>query len=109
MNTYQPFQPRGADQTTPTAQVNGGVTASVTQINLPAGFSGTGGHARFCVQGADPVAWAYGSRASLSLGNGVFMLPNSVEVFSIPPGVSQISVISSGTASTMRIVVGDGV
>lgn len=109
MGNYQPFQPRGADQTTPAAQVTGAVTASVTQISLPAGFSGAGGHARFCVQGADPVSWAYGSRSGLTLGNGVFMLPNSIEVFAVPPGVSQISVISSGTASTMRIVVGDGV
>jgi hypothetical protein len=103
-----PFQPRSADQTTPAAQINGAVTASVTQINLPP-LGSSAVTARFCVQGTDPVSWAYGSRSGLTLGNGVFMLPNSVEVFSLPPGVTQISAISSGTASTLRIVVGDGV
>jgi hypothetical protein len=109
MQTYQPFQPRGAAQTTPTAQVSGAVTASVTQINLPATVGSDSLNARFCVHGTDPVSWAYGNQSGLTLGNGVFMLPNSVEVFALPPGFSQISVISSGTGSTLRIVVGDGV
>jgi hypothetical protein len=104
-----PFQPRAANQTTPAAQVNGAVTASVTQINLPATAGTSSVNARFCVHGTDPVSWAYGSRSGLTLGNGVFMLPNSAEVFTIPAGVTQISVISSGTASTLRIVLGDGV
>lgn len=109
MQTYQPFQPRNANQTTPAAQVSGAVTASVTQISLPSTVGADSLNARFCVQGTDPIAWAYGTQASLTLSNGVFMLPNSVEVFALPPGITTISVISSGTASTLRIVIGDGV
>lgn len=111
MQTYQIFQPRNADQATPAAQVNGAVTASVTQINLPTSFGGgqSDCSAIFNVQGTDPIAWCYGARAGLTLGNGVFMLPNTSRTFVIPSGVTQISVISSGTASTLRIVIGDGV
>lgn len=111
MMSVQPFQPRGANQTTPTAQVSGSVGTSVSQINLGTAATGLDGGitARFVVQGTDPVAWAYGNQSGLTLGNGCFMLPNSAETFALPPGVSQISAISSGTGSTLRIIFGDGI
>jgi hypothetical protein len=109
MQAMWAFQPRAANQTPPRTQVNGAVTAAVTQINLTDSPFETECSARFVVDGAQSVAWAYGAQAGLTTGNGVFMLANSVEVFTIPAGITQISVIAAATGSTLRITVGDGV
>lgn len=103
-----PFTPRAANQTTPAAQVNGAVTAAVTQIALPAGPYVSETTGRFIVDGTQPIAWAYGAQSGLTTGNGCYMLANTVETFGIPAGVTQISVIAAATGSTLRIVVGDG-
>jgi hypothetical protein len=102
------FQPRGSNQTTPAGTVSGAVTASVTQINLPSAPYATDTVGRFVNDGTQEIFWAYGSESGLTTANGVPMLANTVETFSIPAGVTQISVIAGATGSTLRITVGDG-
>lgn len=101
------FTPRGANITTPAAQVSGAVTASVTQITLPALAQGEN-IARFMVDGTQPIFWCYGTNANLTTANGVPMVSNSVELFGIPGGTLTISVIAGTTGSTLRINLGDG-
>lgn len=109
MQSQFAFTPRASNQTTPAGTVNGAVTASVTQINLPTGAPyATETVGRFVNSGTQTIFWAYGSEASLSPSNGVPMLPNTVETFTLPPGISQISVIAGATGSTLYITAGDG-
>lgn len=90
------------------------MTGSVVSIDLAAAFGAqwnagleTDLPARFIVDGTSTLAWCYGTNANLTAANGVAMLANSCEVFSIPVGVTVISAI--GTAgSTLRICPGDG-
>lgn len=101
------FTPRGANQTTPAAQVSVAVTASILQITLPTLANGEN-VARFMVDGTQPIFWCYGTNANLTTSNGVPMVSNSVEVFGIPAGTQTISVIAGTTGSTLRINLGDG-
>lgn len=101
------FTPRGANQTTPAAQVSIAVTAAIQQITLPTLSNGEN-VARFIVDGTAPLAWCYGTNANLTVSNGVPMLANSVEVFGIPANILTISVIAGTTGSTLRINLGDG-
>ncbi|CAB3782101.1 hypothetical protein [Paraburkholderia fynbosensis] len=101
------FQPRGAQGATPAAQAQIAVTTSVQQINLPA-VPVQGGTMRMVVDGSANIAWSYGVSASLSMTNGVPMLANTIETFTVPDGVTQLSVIGAAAGSTLRIVVGDG-
>lgn len=107
MQQNYPFQPRGASGTTPTAQAALSITASVQQLTLPS-IPAEGCSARIIVDGTANVAWSYGTSSSLSISNGVFMLANTSEVFSIPGGVTQLSVIGASAAGTFRVVIGDG-
>jgi len=106
MITSGSFTPVGAATTTPTAQASLAVTASVQTLTLPVWPEAN--QMRIAVVGTDPVSWAYGTRSGLTLGNGVPMLGNSVETFGIAPGTTTLSFISSGTASTVRVVLGEG-
>lgn len=104
-----PFQPRASNQNPPAGTTNGAVTAAVTQINLP----GTAPYetettGRFVNSGAQTIFWAYGTQAGLTAANGIPMLANTVETFTIPAGVSTISVIAAATGSTLYITAGDG-
>jgi hypothetical protein len=108
MQTQFCFQPRASNQATPAGTVNGAVTASVTNIVLPVGPGLTECTARFVNSGAQVIFWSYGAGASLSVANGVPMLPNTVETFNIPAGVSQLAVIAAATGSTLYVTVGDG-
>jgi len=101
------FQARGATGTTPAAQTALAVTAAVQQITLPSAPS-EGGTIRVVVDGTQNIAWSYGVSASLNLSNGVHMLANTVETFSVPGGITQLSVIAAATGSTVRVMVGDG-
>lgn len=104
-----PFQPRASNQTPPAGTTNGAVTAGVTQIALPAPAPyETETTGRFVNSGSQVIYWAYGTQAGLTAANGVPMLPNTVETFTIPAGVSQISVIAAATGSTLYITAGDG-
>ena len=102
------FTPRGANPNPPVAQVNVGVTAAVQQINLQNAPYANETVARFVVNGTVAIAWCYGAQAGLTTSNGVLMLGNTVEVFSIPKDVTQISCIAGGVGSTLSIIVGDG-
>jgi len=103
------YTPRGANSNPPTAQAQIAVTASQQPLTIPGAPFVSDTPARFMVDGTVPITWCYGNEAGLTVNNGVPMVANSVELFSIPSNVTQISVIAAGTGSTLRIVVGDGV
>lgn len=107
MQQQYPFQPRGAVGTTPNTQVNIAVTSAVQQVNLPV-LPSEGVSMRVVVDGTQGIAWSYGSSSGLTVGNGVYMLPNTVEVFNLPPSVTQLSVIAAASGSTLRVILGDG-
>lgn len=109
MQSGFPFLPRGANQNPPKAQDNIATTAAVQTFNL----TNTGGvetetTIRVVNQGSDVTAWCFGNQAGLTLGNGEFMLSNTVETFTLPAGVTQISVIGSAGGNTFRVMAGDG-
>lgn len=106
MITTGSFAPYGANTSTPTAQAALAVTASAQALTLP--VYPQANQVRIAVIGTDPVAWAYGNATGLTLANGVPMIGNSVETFTLPQGTTQMSFISSGTASTVRVVLGEG-
>lgn len=102
-----PFQPSGANVDPPTANTSLAVTASVQQLTIPVIRSGVG-TIRIVVSGTQEVAWSFGVAPSLTLTNGVAMLPNTVETFTVPPNVTQISVVAAATGSTIRVHTGYG-
>lgn len=109
MQVFFPFLPRASNQNPPAGTSNGAVTAAVTQINLPATAPyETETTARFVNAGSQTVFWCYGTQAGLTAANGVPVLANTVETFTIPAGISTISVIAASTGSTLYITVGDG-
>ena len=103
-----PFQPRGATGTTPTAQTNIAVTTGVQQLTLPA-VQSEGGTIRIVNEGPANISWSFGVSASLTTGNGVLMLANTVETFGLPGGITQLSVIGTIAGSNMRVICGDGI
>ena len=107
MQQNYPFQPRGASGATPTAQTSIAISAAVQQLTLPP-LPVEGGSMLVAVDGASNIAWCYGVSAGLTIGNGVFMFANTKQVFSIPPGITQLSVIGATAAGVFRVVVGDG-
>lgn len=107
MQQQYPFQPRGASGATPNAQKNIAVTAAIQQVTLPP-IPAEGATMRVVVDGSQNIAWCFGQSAGLTLGNGVHMLAQTVESFTIPGGVTQLSVIAGAAGSTMRIIIGDG-
>lgn len=108
------FTPRGMAQAiaTPKAQANVAVTGvGVQTIDLVAPFGAPFASetvARFHNDGTQVIAWAYGPAAGLLVGNGETMLANSLELFSIPAGVTTIAVTAAAAGSTLRVMVGDG-
>jgi hypothetical protein len=109
MQTQFCFQARASNQTPPAGTANGAVTAAVTQIALPANAPNeTECTGRFVNSGTQTIFWAYGTQAGLTVGNGIPMLPGTVETFNIPAGVSTISVIAAAVGSTLYITLGDG-
>lgn len=106
MQTQFPFLPRAANQGTPATQVTGAVTASVTNVAVPQ--VETECTIRVVNDGPQAFAWCFGAGAGLTLANGVYMLPTTVETFTLPAGVTQIAVIAAATGSNIRIHFGDG-
>jgi hypothetical protein len=107
-----PFQPRAANQQPPLAQDNIASTTSAVQTLTLTNTAGTGLETECTIrvvnQGTDVTAWCYGTRAGLTLANGILMLPNTVETFSLPAGVTTLSVIGSAGGNTFRVNAGDG-
>jgi hypothetical protein len=108
MQTQFAFLPRAANQTPPRNQVNGAVTAAVTQITLTDSPVETECTIRVIVDGAQSVAWCFGSQAGLTVNNGVYQLGNTTETYTLPATITQISCIAAATGSTLRICFGDG-
>ena len=106
MQTQFPFQPRAANQNPPLAQVNLAVTTAVQQLAVP--VVETECTIRIVNDGPAALAWCYGAQPGLTLGNGVYMLPSTVETFTLPAGIAQLSVIGAASGSNMRVIFGDG-
>lgn len=106
---YSPdFFPSGM-QVTPPLGVTGTVTASVTQITLPAAADAASGSTmRLSNVGTQAVSWCYGVAAGLTATNGVVIPPNQSEKFMVPAGVTQISVIAAATGSSLNVTLGSG-
>ncbi len=106
MQTQFAFLPRGANQNPPVTQVEIAVTAGVQQLTVPQ--VETECTIRVVNDGPSALAWCFGAQAGLTLNNGVYMLPTTVETFTLPAGVTQISVIGAATGSNLRVHFGDG-
>ena len=102
-----PFQPNGINTATPTSQTNIALTAAVQQVTIPT-IGSDGGTLRLVADGGTGLSWCLGSNANLTLANGVFMLPNSVETFGVAGNFTQLSVIGASAAGTFRVHVGIG-
>lgn len=106
------FNPRGANQNPPVAQDEVATTTAQQALTLtnsaPGGGNMTETTIRVVNQGNDVTAWCFGNQAGLTLNNGVLMLPNTVETFTLPAKVTQISVIGSAGGNTLRVHPGDG-
>jgi hypothetical protein len=104
------FNPLGSAPASgaPTAQQNVAVTTGVQQVNLPSPAVFDNQTVRLVVDGSANIAWCCGNNSSLTMNNGVHMLANTVETFSVPVGTTQLSVIGAAAGSTFRVFVGDG-
>ncbi len=107
MQQQYPFAPLGAIGTTPTAQATLAVSAAVQQVTLPI-VPSDGCTMRLITDGGTGIAWAAGTSASLTVANGCFQMPNTTFDYSVPSGVTQISVIGASAAGTLRIILGHG-
>jgi hypothetical protein len=100
------FQPAGAFGATPAASTSLAVTLVVQQLALPA-FVGQS--MRLVNNGTASIAWSFGVSANLSMTNGVVMLPNTAEMFTVPVGTTQLSVIGSAAGtSVLTASIGEG-
>lgn len=107
MNINMPFQPAGASGTTPNAQASVAISIAAQQVDLPPTNSDNNAML-VVVDDAVNVAWSYGASSGLTLSNGVFMRGPTAALFTLPPNVSQLSVIGSAAVGNFRVVVGMG-
>ena len=103
-----PFQPSGAQGTTPTCQAAASITAAVQQITLPITSSDDNAMLVTVDDSTANVAWSYGVSSSLTISNGCFCRAGTQQVFTLPPGVTQLSFIGSAASGTFRVCVGRG-
>ena len=100
----QPFQPA------PTASST--TALAVTESNHTMTLSPNGGaqtrSVRLANIGTQTVFVALGTVTS-SVTRSMPVLANSVEVFTLPGGVTTLSVIAASTGSTLYATIGDGV
>lgn len=97
----RPFEPKGVT-------VNLAVTASTQSLALTRAGMGTQ-TVRLAVAGTDPVFVTFGvDGVEATTTDSMYLLPNSVETFLLPRGVTHIAAISSGTASTLYATTGEG-
>ncbi len=101
--TLSVFQPRGGVSTT----TNVAVTGSSQQLTLPSN-SADGGTMILYAKGTQDVFWCYGS-ATASVSTSTPLAAGTTQVFALPGGVSQISVIGATTGTTLYATIGDGV
>lgn len=102
MQQNYPFQPKATAATT----LNIAVTASNQTFTLPTAPN-NGGTMRLVNSGTQTIFWAYGTVTS-SVSTSTPLLPNTVETFTLPGGVTELSVIAGATGSTLYATVGEG-
>lgn len=102
MQQQYPFQPIAGAATT----LNIAVTASNQEFTLPVPPA-DGCTVRLVNVGSQTVFWAYGS-VTAAVAKSTPILPNTVEVFTLPGGVTAIGVIAAATGSTLYATVGEG-
>lgn len=101
MQQQHPFQPRGGGYTT-----NAAVTGVSGTLNLPITMPQEGATLRLTNIGTQTVFVTFdGSPATAA--NGMPLLANTTEAFTIGPGAS-INAIASGAGSTLYATMGDG-
>lgn len=99
-----PFQPNMTAAGVTTASL--AVTAASQTFTIPL-VPDDGAMVRIVNDGTQVIHWNYGSIAA-AVGTSTPMIAASVEVFTVPPGTTQISVIAAATGSTIRATVGIG-
>lgn len=92
----------------PNCNGNVAVTTAIQQITIPNAPFPSETIARFVAVGTQAISWCYGNNGSLTATNGNIQLGNTVEVFGIPVGITQVSVIAGNTGTTLYVVPGDG-
>lgn len=102
MQQSYPFQPAGGA----TSTTNAAVTASSAQFTLPP-IGSDGGSLLLTVVGTQTVFVAYGN-VTASVTTSMPLIANSAQTISIPPGITQLSVIAAGTGSTIYATGGIG-
>lgn len=109
MQQQYPFQPSGAGQITVASSTTIAVTASAQQVTIPV-VSSNGMTMRLANIGTQTVFWLYGNLAVTASGTamGVPVLANTVETFTVPAGITQLSVIAAAVGSSLYVTVGDG-
>lgn len=94
------------------------VLAASQRSILPAKTGSNGTQVRIVNSGPDTIYWAWGYDNTVvaaipSAGvpaNGIAMLQNTVETFTLPPQVQWIAVIgATGGTNTLYITIGEGV
>lgn len=99
-----PFQPvPGASNTT-----NAAVTASSAQLTLPTPMANGPQTIMLTNIGTQTVFWAFGS-VTASLTTSMPLLAGTTQSFTLPDGVTQISVIAANTGSILYATLGTGV
>lgn len=84
----------------------GTVSAAVTATAQDITFGATGA-IRLANIGTQVVFWKQDTGGA-SASADVPLLPNSAELFSVPPATTKISVIAAGTGSTLYVTPGVG-
>lgn len=100
----RPFEPIGGVATTQSVAVTG-ANQEVTLSNIAANRNGA---VRLSVEGTQKVFVAFGG-ADAVVATSTPLFPNTVEVFSVPLGVTAINVIAAAAGSTLYITEGTGV
>lgn len=97
-----PFQPLSGNAPATAAAV----TTSAAQLTLPA-VPSDGAQMRITIDGNQRVSWAYGN-VPVNITTGVLMLANTVEVFDVPGGTTQISHNAPAAGSNISVCIGRG-
>lgn len=104
-----PFAPTGTEQSVAASTIALAVTASAQQLALPLKSSHSA-TVRLVNVGSQVVFVLFGNLTVTTSGTalGMPLLPGSVEVFSLPPSVTQLSAIAAATGSTLYVTCGEG-
>lgn len=87
----------------PQGTVSGAVTGVAADITFVAGANSV----RLVNVGNQVIFWKFNTGGA-SVTTDTPLLPNSAEVFAVPPSVSKISAIAAGAGSTLYVTPGVG-